>query len=100
MLGTLAMPVIVPDHARVIARRLPRRDQGRRIERRYSGAREVSSRPEGQQAATEGDNQMMLFALLAPIALLGVLLGMDRLERWTIDTTDAPEPARASSPTD
>jgi hypothetical protein len=43
---------------------------------------------------------MMLFALLAPIALLGVLLGMDRLERWTIDATEASEPARATSPTD
>jgi hypothetical protein len=43
---------------------------------------------------------MMLFALLAPVALLGVLLGMDRLERWTIDATEAPEPATATSPTD
>jgi len=43
---------------------------------------------------------MMLFALLTPIALLGVLLGMDRLERWTIDATEAPEPARATSPVD
>jgi hypothetical protein len=40
---------------------------------------------------------MMLFALLAPIALLGVLLSMDRLERWTIDATEAPERASATS---
>jgi hypothetical protein len=43
---------------------------------------------------------MMLFALLAPIALLGVLLGMDRLERWTIDATEVPEPAPAAATTD
>jgi hypothetical protein len=43
---------------------------------------------------------MMLFALLAPIALLGVLLGMDRLERWTIDATEAPERAPSASTTD
>ena len=43
---------------------------------------------------------MMLLALLAPIALLGVLLGMDRLERWTVDATEAPEAAPASSTTD
>ena len=43
---------------------------------------------------------MMLFALLAPIALLGVLLGMDRLERWTIDATEAAKPAPARSSTD
>jgi hypothetical protein len=43
---------------------------------------------------------MMLFALLAPIALLGVLLGMDRLERWTTEATDTPERARAASTAD
>jgi hypothetical protein len=43
---------------------------------------------------------MMLFALLAPFALLGVLLGMDRLERWTIDATEKPEPVRVTSTTD
>jgi hypothetical protein len=46
---------------------------------------------------------MMLFALLAPFVLLGVLLAMDRLERWTIDATDAteaPERASAASTTD
>jgi hypothetical protein len=43
---------------------------------------------------------MMLFALLAPFALMGVLLAMDRLERWTIDATEAPEPAPATSRTD
>jgi hypothetical protein len=40
---------------------------------------------------------MMLLALLAPVALLGVLLGMDRLERWTIDVTEGPEAAPAST---
>jgi hypothetical protein len=43
---------------------------------------------------------MMLFALLAPLALMGVLLGMDRLERWTIDATEAPEAVRAASTAD
>ena len=28
---------------------------------------------------------MMFMILLVPVALLGVLLGMDRLERWTVD---------------
>ena len=28
---------------------------------------------------------MMFFALLVPFGLLAVLLGMDRLERWTVD---------------
>jgi hypothetical protein len=43
---------------------------------------------------------MMLFALLAPFALMGVLLGMDRLERWTVDATEAPEPVPAASTAD
>jgi hypothetical protein len=43
---------------------------------------------------------MMLFALLAPIALLGVLLGMDRLERWTVDATEVPDPVRAAATAD
>jgi hypothetical protein len=43
---------------------------------------------------------MMLLALLAPIALLGVLLGMDRLERWTSDATETPERAPAATTTD
>jgi hypothetical protein len=30
---------------------------------------------------------MMFFALLVPFALLAVLLGMERLERWTLDAT-------------
>lgn len=28
---------------------------------------------------------MMFMILLVPVVLLGVLLGMDRLERWTVD---------------
>jgi hypothetical protein len=32
---------------------------------------------------------MMFFALLVPFALLAVLLGMDRLERWTLDASSA-----------
>ena len=28
---------------------------------------------------------MMFFALLVPFGLLAVLLGMDRLERWTVE---------------
>ena len=30
---------------------------------------------------------MMFIALLVPFGLLAVLLGMDRLERWTLDVT-------------
>jgi hypothetical protein len=30
---------------------------------------------------------MMFFALLVPFGLLAVLLGMDRLERWTLEAT-------------
>lgn len=40
---------------------------------------------------------MIMMVLLVPAALLGLLLGMDRLERWTVarpaqtdTTTDAP----------
>jgi len=48
---------------------------------------------------------MMIFALLTPFALLAVLLGMDRLERWTIDATsggDTEDPllSAAAAPTD
>ena len=32
---------------------------------------------------------MMFLALLVPFGLLAVLLGMDRLERWTLDATPA-----------
>jgi hypothetical protein len=28
---------------------------------------------------------MMFVMLIVPVVLLGVLLGMDRLERWTVD---------------
>ena len=28
---------------------------------------------------------MMFVILIVPVVLLGVLLGMDRLERWTVD---------------
>jgi len=31
---------------------------------------------------------MMFIALLVPIALLAVLLGMERLERWTVGERD------------
>lgn len=31
---------------------------------------------------------MMLFALLVPFGLLAVLLGMERLERWTVGDRD------------
>jgi len=31
---------------------------------------------------------MMFLALLVPIALLAVLLGMERLERWTVGERD------------
>ncbi len=34
---------------------------------------------------------MMFFALLVPFGLLAVLLGMDRLERWTLDATATVE---------
>ncbi len=34
---------------------------------------------------------MMFFALLVPFGLLAVLLGMDRLERWTLDATASAE---------
>jgi hypothetical protein len=31
---------------------------------------------------------MMFVALLVPLGLLAVLLGMDRLERWTVEERD------------
>jgi len=36
---------------------------------------------------------MMFAILLMPVVLLGVLLGMDRLERWTVD-----EPEEVNTP--
>jgi|SRR3954471_3232934 hypothetical protein len=97
MLGTLAMSVIVPDHPHLTARRLPRRDQGHPIGRRYSGRGRFRRAPSGNNKRRKGDNPMMLLALLAPVALLGVLLGMDRLERWTTDATEVPEPVPATT---
>jgi hypothetical protein len=37
--------------------------------------------------AAEGDH-MMFAALLVPVGLLALLLGMERLERWTVDDRD------------
>jgi hypothetical protein len=31
---------------------------------------------------------MIMLILLLPAALLGLLLGMDRLERWAVEPTD------------
>jgi hypothetical protein len=31
---------------------------------------------------------MIMFILLVPVALLGLLLGMDRLERWASEPQD------------
>jgi hypothetical protein len=31
---------------------------------------------------------MMMMILLVPVGVLGLLLGMERLERWTVDQTD------------
>ena len=33
---------------------------------------------------------MMFVLLFVPVVLLGVLLGMDRLERWTLGDSDDP----------
>jgi len=33
---------------------------------------------------------MMFMILLVPVVLLCVLLGMDRLERWTVDEHEDP----------
>jgi len=43
-----------------------------------------------QAATTRGGKvtTMMFLALLVPLGLLAVLLGMDRLERWTVDERD------------
>jgi hypothetical protein len=40
------------------------------------------------RTATEGDLTMMFAALLVPFGLLAVLLGMERLERWTVGDRD------------
>jgi hypothetical protein len=48
----------------------------------------VSSFLDGTQERREGDKTMMFFALLVPFGLLAVLLGMDRLERWTVKDRD------------
>jgi hypothetical protein len=31
---------------------------------------------------------MMMFVLLAPLGLLGLLLGLERVERWTVSQRD------------
>jgi hypothetical protein len=42
---------------------------------------------------------MMFVILLVPVVLLGLLLGMDRLERWTVDDGDASgQPAPTPAP--
>jgi Tfp pilus assembly protein PilN len=39
--------------------------------------------------AAEGDQaMMMMMLLLMPIGLLALLLGMERLERWTVQEKD------------
>ena len=37
---------------------------------------------------------MMFAVLLLPLALLAVLLGMERLERWTVDDGEETESER------
>jgi hypothetical protein len=92
MLGRLAMAVIVADW------REP-----------SHGARVAwSSRPSslpilGEERFRRGTNgnlggerwvpTMMFAVLIMPVVLLGVLLGMDRLERWTVD-----EPEDSNTP--
>jgi hypothetical protein len=50
--------------------------------------KQVSSLLDGTQQRREGDKTMMFLALLVPFGLLAVLLGMDRLERWTVNDRD------------
>jgi hypothetical protein len=33
---------------------------------------------------------MIMFVLLVPVALLGLVLCMDRLERWAVEPQDTP----------
>jgi hypothetical protein len=58
------------------------------ITRRYSGNRRFRRADHGNNQRRKVD-PMMFFALLVPFGLLAVLLGMDRLERWTLDATAA-----------
>jgi hypothetical protein len=50
--------------------------------------KQVSAFLDGTQQRREGDKTMMFLALLVPFGLLAVLLGMDRLERWTVNDRD------------
>ena len=47
----------------------------------------------GNQRRRKVSPTMMFAILFMPVVLLGVLLGMDRLERWTVD-----EPEDTSTP--
>jgi hypothetical protein len=38
--------------------------------------------------ASAGDNKMIMLVLLVPAGLLGMLVCMDRLERWAVETQD------------
>jgi hypothetical protein len=63
-------------------------DQAARRRSRYCFAEGFAGSPLGKTPA-EGDHTMMLiFVLLVPMGLLGLLLGMERLERWTVGQED------------
>jgi hypothetical protein len=45
-------------------------------------------RPSGKGKRRVGDIAMIMLVLLSPLALLALLLGMERLERWTVSRRD------------
>ena len=44
----------------------------------------------------EGDSSMLLATLLVPIGLIAFLLGMERLERWTMSHEDQSDHSKGS----
>jgi len=57
-------------------------------DRYSSGPRRFRRSATGHKSGGKVTKTMMFLALLVPFGLLAVLLGMDRLERWTVKDRD------------
>ena len=63
--------------------------QAARFRDRYSSEpRRFRRSSTGHKSGGKVTTTMMFLALLVPFGLLAVLLGMDRLERWTVKDRD------------
>jgi len=94
MLGWVAMLPIVSDLPRAAGHRRESGHASCAAASRSRRGRPILVRRKGFVAAptattaAEGDLTMIFAALLVPFGLLAVLLGMERLERWTVRDSD------------